>query len=247
VNAARHDIEGADDFRLRMAAALALGRAKPSDARVLLEKALSDPHPAVRTAAAASLTTLHDPAAIPALERNLAGEGSASVKSQMRSSIDALRGGGAAHAPTAKYLVQLGAMKNLTSVRGEQLGQVLRTAARERAASIPGAMLSDDAAAAKLAGVPTLVLDGSVLQLSQSRANGNITFSAQVEFSVRKVPEHTLRATLTGAATTLGTQVSLNGHQDKVSALQDQAVDGAVQSAMRGASSGLTAALSSAR
>ena len=231
-----------------MAAALALGRAKPSDARVLLEKALSDPHPAVRTAAAASLTALHDPAAIPALERHLAGEGSASVKSQMKSSIDSLRGGeAAAHAPTAKYLVQLGAMKNLTSVRGEQLGQVLRTAARERAASIPGALLSDDAAAAKLAGVPTLLLDGSVLQLSQTRANGNVTFSAQVEFSVRKVPEHTLRATLTGAATTLGTQVSLNGHQDKVSALQDQAVDGAVQSAMRGASSGLTAALSSAR
>lgn len=232
-----------------MAAALALGKAKPSDARALLEKALSDPHPAVRTAAAVALKALGDPAAVPALESHLAREGSGSVKSQMKASLDALKGGGApaVQAPAAKYLVQLGAMRNLTSVRGDQLGQVLRSAARQRAASIPGAVLADDAAAASLAGVPTLVLDGSVLQLSQSRANGNVTFSAQVEFSVRKVPEHVLRATLTGAATTLGTQISLNGNQAKVSALQDQAVDGAVQSAMRGAGSGLNAALNSAR
>ena len=137
---ARRDVGEAEDFRLRMAAALALGKAKPPDARALLEKALSDAHPAVRTAAAAALSLLGDPAAVPALEQRLLSEGSGSVKSQMRASLDILKRRGASMAAPTKYFVQLGAMKNLTNVRGDQLGHVLRVAVHERAAAIPGAM-----------------------------------------------------------------------------------------------------------
>ena len=228
-----------------MAAALALGKAKPPGARALLEKALSDAHPAVRTAAAAALAVLGDPAAISALEQHLLREGSGSVKSQMRASLDILKRRGAIAAASTKYFVQLGAMKNLTNVRGDQLGQVLRVAVHERAAAIPGAILAEDAATIQQAvdqHTPMVLLDGSLLRLAQGQSNGNVTFSAQVEFSIRKVPEHTLKATLSGGATSLGTQSSL-GSPARVSALQDQAVDGAVESALRGASSGLNAAI----
>ncbi len=243
---AKRDLSSADDFRVRVEAALILGKAKGPDARGALEKALSDPHPAVRAASAAALRSQGDVAAIPALERHLSSEGSGAVKSQIRTSIDSLRsGGGSGNSATVaapKYVVQLGAMKNLTNVRGDQLSQVMRSAARQRAASIPGAVLNEGGQM-PAGHVPVVVLDGSLLRMSQqSQSNGNVTFSAQVEFSVRKVPEQTLKASLTGAATSIGTATSLTT-ASRVNALQDQAVNGAVESAMRNADMGLSAAV----
>jgi HEAT repeats len=251
-NAAKRDLASADDFRVRVEAALILGKSKAGDARSALEKALSDPHPAVRTAGAAALRTQGDVAAIPALERHFETEGSGAVKSQLRASIDSLRGGGGGgggggsggntNAAGAKYVVQLGAMKNLTSVRGDQLSQVMRTAARARAASIPGAVLNEGGQL-PAGHMPVVVLDGSLLRMSQqAQANGRVGFSAQVEFALRKVPEHTLKASLTGAATSIGTATSLT-NASRVSALQDQAVEGAVESAMKNADMGLSAAV----
>ena len=250
-NTAKRDLSSADDFRVRVEAALVLGKAKGADARGALEKALSDPHPAVRAASAAALRAQGDVAAIPALERHFASEGSGAVKSQIRTSIDSLRGGGGGggggngsnvSAAVPKYVVQLGAMKNLTNVRGEQLSQVMRSAARQRAASIPGAVLNEGGQM-PAGHVPVVVLDGSLLRMSQqSQSNGNVAFSAQVEFSLRKVPEHTLKASLTGAATSIGTATSLNT-ASRVNALQDQADNGAVESAMRNADMGLSAAV----
>jgi hypothetical protein len=245
--AAKRDLASADDFRLRVEAALVLGKSKAPDARSALEHALSDPHPAVRTAAAAALRAQGDAAAIPSLERHFASEGSGAVKSQIRATIDSLRGGGgnnggSVNVAAPKYVVQLGAMKNLTNVRGEQLSQVMRSAARTRAASIPGAVLNEGGQM-PAGHVPVIVLDGSLLRMSQqAQSNGNVAFSAQVEFSLRKVPEHTLKASLTGAATSIGTATSLTT-ASRVNALQDQAVNGAVESAMRNADMGLSAAV----
>lgn len=244
VGAARHDVSEADDFRVRLAAALTLGKAKPPDARALLEKALSDPHPAVRTAAAAALGSLGDPAAIPAVEHHLSTEGSPSVQSQLRTTLASLRGSSAAH--SGKWIVQLGNMHNATSVRGEQLAQVLRTSAVQRAASIPGAVVANDTQSAlreaQSQHIPVLLLDGSVTRLLQKpQGGGQIGVSAAVEFSVRKIPEHVLKASLSGAATSIGTASSMTT-RERVSALQDQAVDGAVESALRGADRGLALA-----
>jgi HEAT repeat protein len=87
---ARHDITEADDFRLRVSAALLLGKSHAEGARPLLEQALSDAHPAVRTAAAAALAAYGDPAAVPALERH-ASDASASVRAQIQTSLGTLR------------------------------------------------------------------------------------------------------------------------------------------------------------
>ncbi|WP_394848243.1 HEAT repeat domain-containing protein [Pendulispora brunnea] len=251
--AARREITKADDFRVRLGAALVIGRTKPPDGRQLLEKALSDPHPAVRAAAAAALGSYGDAAAIPALEQHLETEGAASVRTQLEGSLATLRGGGGggkAAKGSAKYVLQLGSMRNASGVggsRGDQLGQVLRSAARERAASVPGAFLAPDPqTAARRASeqhVPVLVIDGTLVRMTQqTQANGTVGFSAQVDFSVRKVPEHSLRASLTGNAMSIGTARSLVNEQ-RVFALQDQAVDGAVESAMRNADRGFSQAL----
>ncbi len=241
----RDEVTSAEDFRVRVGAALALGRSRAPDVRVPLEKALNDPHPTVRTAAAAALAAVGDVAAVPALERRLNSESSESVRSQIRSTIGKLRGkdesGGAGAAATGsakpRYALAIGSMKNLSGVRGPELGNVMRASAQKRAQELAGALLVEDAAKGK--GMPVLVLDGSLTKLAQqAHPNGSVAFTARVEFTVRKVPENTLKGALSGAATSLGTAKSVAARQGLV-ALQDQAVEGAVESAMRGANEGL--------
>jgi hypothetical protein len=59
-----------------------------------------------------------------------------------------------------------------------------------------------------------------------------------VEFTVRR--DQTLRGTLTGAATTQASGPAMSDEERRQ--LQDDAVEGAVQSAMRGAEQGLIVA-----
>ena len=238
------------DFRVRVSAALYLGKSKPADARFLLERALEDAHPAVRAAAAAALAQVGDPGAIAKLKKQLGSESSGAVKSQLKASIDALTAK-SEPAPTltlgsARYVVQLGNMKNATNVRGESLGTVMRSATRTRAAALKGGVFVEaaDGQLVKQAGerkIPVLLLDGTITRLAQGASNGNVMFQAQVEFTVRKMPQQTLQGTFTGAATTTDSAQVLS-NLGRVAELQDRAVDGAVESAMRGADRGLAQA-----
>ena len=238
------------DFRVRVSAALYLGKSKPADARFLLERALEDAHPAVRAAAAAALAQVGDPGAIAKLKKQLGSESSGAVKSQLKASIDALTAK-SEPAPTltlgsARYVVQLGNMKNATNVRGESLGTVMRSATRTRAAALKGGVFVEaaDGQLVKQAGerkIPVLLLDGTITRLAQGASNGNVMFQAQVEYTVRKMPQQTLQGTFTGAATTTDSAQVLS-NQGRVAELQDRAVDGAVESAMRGADRGLAQA-----
>src|SRR5262249_327897 len=78
------DLSRASDFRLRVAAALALGKSKEPGSRQALEKALGDSNAAVRTAAAAALGALGDAAALPALKAALARETPDAAKARRR-------------------------------------------------------------------------------------------------------------------------------------------------------------------
>ena len=247
---ALRDLTDSSDFRVRVSAALYLGRTRPPGAREALERALSDAHPAVRVASATALGSLGDAAAIGALARRQSIEPSDSVKAQLQSSIDHLRRGVAAEqpgdprklGPNVRYVVRLGAMRNPSGVRGEDLRRVLQSAARSRARGLHGAAIVDaDAgliAQATERHLPILTLDGSVMQVSESRVEGSVQVQARVEFAVRR--EQTLKGTLSGAATTFGSGPSISDQGRRQ--LQDDAVDGAVQSALRGADQGLTIA-----
>ena len=245
----RTELLSGADFRVRVSAALYLGKAKPPEARFLLERALDDAHPAVRAAAAAALAQVGDAGAIPKLQQHLSGESSGAVKSQIRATIEALTPKAAAAQASignARYVVQLGDMKNATNVRGESLGTVMRSAAKTRASSLKGALVVDgaDASVVQQAGerkIPVLLLDGRITRLAQGASNGNVMFQAQVEFMVRRVPQQTLQGTFSGAATTVDTAQALQ-NQGRVMELQNRAVDGAVESAMRGADRGLAQA-----
>jgi HEAT repeat protein len=241
VAAATHDITGADDFRLRVSAALLLGKSRPEGARPLLEQALSDTHPAVRLAAAAALAAYGDPAAIVPLQRH-ADDASASVRAQIQTSVAALRKGSQGSWQNARYVVQLGNMKNGAGIRGEQPSGVLRSAARAHAAALPGAVVTDGPSPELLVEaahrhVPVLALDGSIQRLTRGQKDRDLLVMAEVEFSLRRMPEQSLKGTLSGSATSIGSTSAL-ANPASVLQLENQAIDGAVESAMRDAAPG---------
>ncbi|MGO8999003.1 MAG: HEAT repeat domain-containing protein [Polyangiaceae bacterium] len=241
------DLAHASDFRVRVSAALLLGKTRPEGARVMLEHALDDGHAAVRTAAAAALASVGDPGAVPALERHARNESSGSARAQMETTIAALSHSGDTTAPPApahaRYAVTIGQMKNMTGVRGGELSNVLRDAARMQAHSLPGAVVFDegDPGTTRAMGkMPVLLLEGQITRLAQAQSSGAMRIEARVEFSVKRVPQQTLKGTLSGGATSVESMRTLS--DQRLIELQNQTVGSAVESALRGADSGLALA-----
>jgi HEAT repeat protein len=235
----KREVISSDDYRIRMSAALILGRSRDASARPLLEQALSDTTAAVRTAAAAALAVLGDSSAIPALERAREHEPSDSTRAQIDASLRSLRT--QSSLAGVQLVVQIGNMRNATAIRGTDVAEVLRIATASRARSMPNtavAMPTDTSMLQRAAGqhLPVLVLDGNVTRLTQARSGSNVTCQAEVELLVRRLSDQSLRGTLTGSAAALGEgTTSARG----VITLQDQAIGGAVESALRNASQGL--------
>jgi hypothetical protein len=246
------------DFRVRVQAALRLGRSGGTSARADLEVGLRDAHPAVRVACAVALGTMGDASAIPALQQAMRTESFPSAKTSMKDTIDKLRAGGSgggsasgSNAPVdltagvekAKYVVQLGAMRNTTGQRAD-LDSVMRSAARAKAGSIKGAVILDnpDAAILRRAGerkIPVLLVDGSLTRLSQSTGrDGGLVVSAQVDLSIRRVPQQTLKGMVSGNASASDDARNTN---KGLSELQNRAVNGAVESAMSSVGSEIAA------
>ena len=265
VTTSGHSIAGdrelteSSDFRVRVQAALRLGRTGGTSARADLEVGLRDAHPAVRVACAVALGTMGDASAIPALQQAMRTESFPSAKTSMKGTIDKLRAGGAAGAAAAgatsapvdpsagvekaKYVVQLGAMRNTTGQRAD-LDSVMRSAARAKAGSIKGAVVLDnpDAAILRRAGerkIPVLLVDGSLTRLSQSTGrDGGLIVSAQVDLSIRRVPQQTLKGMVSGNASASDDARNANKGLNE---LQNRAVNGAVESAMSSVGSEIAA------
>ncbi len=251
------------DFRVRVQAALRLGRAGGVTARADLEAGLRDPHPAVRVACAVSLGALGDKDAVPALQQAMRTESFPSAKSSMKDAAEKLRVSRDAAVDllkgveTARYVVQLGAMRNNTGQRTD-LDALMRTAARTRASLIRGALILEAADAGVLRRaaarkIPVLLVDGNLTRLSRSMAtDGGVVVSAHVDFSIRRIPQQILKGTIGGSASASDGAPSAqasnfrnsslssasaspaNGFNAarQLEALQDRAVNGAVESAI---------------
>jgi hypothetical protein len=260
--ASDRELTESSDFRVRVQAALRLGRTGGTSARADLEVGLRDAHPAVRVACAVALGTMRDASAIPALQQAMRTESFPSAKTSMKDTIEKLRAGGASAAAAAaaaaantapvdpsagvekaKYVVQLGAMRNTTGQRAD-LDTIMRSAARAKAGSIKGAVVLDnpDAAILRRAGerkIPVLLVDGSLTRLSQSTGrDGGLIVSAQVDLSIRRVPQQTLRGMVSGNASASDDARNTNRGLNE---LQNRAVNGAVESAMSSVGSEIAA------
>jgi hypothetical protein len=82
-----------------------------------------------------------------------------------------------------------------------------------------------------------LLLDGAIQKLSLGKKDAQLSYNAQVSYSMRRVPQQQLRGMLSGSATSFGSVSSLQD-PGSMAQLEDQAIDGAVESALRGAARG---------
>lgn len=235
------------DFRLRVAAALSLGKSRSAGARPALEKALGDPNPAVRAAAAAALGALGDPASIAALRSALAKETTPNVYAQFETTIKRLDSSPALRANTSKprFLISLGRLENRSGVSAPEVATALKTATRAKMAAVPGIeVLSDGTdivAASKSRNLPAFTVDGSLTELAKKQSRDGVSFSARVEYLIRKMPEHSLKGTMSGNAKAQAETNEIRG-QSQLAQLQIDAVGAAIDSALRGASPALEAA-----
>jgi hypothetical protein len=136
----------ADDFRVRTNAALALGATGDEDAVPPLCGGLDDPSEVVRQAVAVALKRLGRPSGRDCLQRRIAVETSASVKTQIKRAIESLdaagggSGSGGSETPqtvaNAKYYVSLSRITNNTTRSASDVERIVRGAISTKLAEL---------------------------------------------------------------------------------------------------------------
>lgn len=242
VDSLERDVSGASDFRIKVSAALTLGKLKQRSSLPVLVKALGDTQPSVRAAAAAALASFGDLSAVAPLESARDRETTPSVKAQMESSVAKLRS--SATIPT-KFLITVGRLENKSGVSSSNVSSAFKSAVRSKISALPGVELlgesTDATVESKRRKLPTVTLDGNLLKLQKSAAGTDVGFAAKVEFVIRKVPEHSLKGSVSGDARALANAGSVRGDKE-MNQLQVDAVTAAVESALKGAPIALEAA-----
>src|SRR6478752_2376867 len=184
------------DFRVRLQAALQLGRTMDPGALPPLIGALDDENASVRAAAVAALESLGDMRAIAPLKEHRLDRSDA-VRKQIKSSLAELE---AAGLPKPKLLVKLGIMRNGSGVKSKRIETDLAQASRQKLGELPGVKVlveGDDGAGRK---TPVVMVTGSVEQLQASREGNAIVYTAKVEYVLHTMPEQSIAAKVSGSA-----------------------------------------------
>ncbi len=236
-----------DDFRMRVQAALNLGKTGDGQALEPLYRALDDKSVAVRVAAAAALKTLGDPAALDQLKRH-EKDASPEVRRQVTAAITALRAQqqhDRERRRGAKVLVKLGKVRNGTKVTSEDAELTVKRASRDQLDQLPGvALLAASEDAEKVSQkhkLPAVLLTGSIRELNAAKEGGEVVYSAKVEYVVQSLPEQAILAKVSGKAEARASEFET---RDRVrrDALREEVLDAAVASAMKRAPRALLAA-----
>jgi hypothetical protein len=233
-----------EDFRVRLQAALELGKSADPEALGPLLAGLDDPNASVRTAAAAALQELGDADAVPALKQHRLDK-SDPVRKQIKMTLAALENPAAEGARPARLLVKLGTMKNRTTVKAPRIEAELESESRKKLDELPGvrvmtgaAEAPPDAAKAKL---PVVMVTGQIQKLQASRDGSDIVYSASVEYILHTMPDESIAAKVSGSAS--GTLTAEEAKDEaRAAELRHQVLGAAIASALRRAPRALLAA-----
>jgi HEAT repeat protein len=227
------------DFRVRVQAALQLGKSMDPAAFTPLVAALDDDNASVRAAAVAALESLGDMRAIaPLREHRL--DRSEAVRKQIKSSLAELEAQGL-DAPKPKVLVKLGMMRNGSGVKSKRIESDLAQASRQKLSELPGVKVlveGDDGAGRK---TPVVMVTGSVEQLNASREGSAIVYTAKVEYVLHTMPEQSIAAKVSGSASAQASEHEAND-QARSAQLRKDVLEAAIASALRRAPPALVAA-----
>jgi hypothetical protein len=227
------------DFRVRVQAALQLGKSMSPEAFAPLVAALDDDNASVRAAAVAALESLGDTRAIePLKERRL--DRSEAVRKQIRSTLAELEAQ-AVQAPKPKVLVKLGMMRNTSGVKSKRIESDLAQASRQKLNELPGVKVlveGDDGAGKK---TPVVMVTGSIEQLKASREGSSIVYTAKVEYILHTMPEQSIAAKVSGSASAQASEQEASD-QTRSAQLRKEVLEAAIASALRRAPPALIAA-----
>ena len=219
------------DFRLRVQAALQLGKSKDTRVTAPLIKALDDKDVSVRAAAAAALKTLGDPEALPALRENRLDR-SPVVRQQIQQSIIALE----TRMKEVRVLVQVGSMKNRTRDTEASAVVVLEHASRKTLQSIPAVNVVGDAAktveVAKRRKLPFVMMTGSIRKLDAEASGSSVYYTAKVEYILHRMPEQAIAGKVSGSASAKASISELKDRHRREK-LREEVLFAAVESALR--------------
>jgi hypothetical protein len=235
-------LRNGEDFRMRVTAALELGKLSDPNAIDPLVDALSDPNASVRAASAAALEQIGDASAVAALKEHRLDRSDA-VRRAVRSAIITLEQPPDSR-PT-KVLVQIGAMKNQTSVKGTSIEAELEQESRKKLDELPGIEVlkekSDSSQESKKKKLPVVMVSGRIQKLKAVREGQDIVYSASVEYILHTMPEQAIAAKVSGNATATLSEEEAKDKQRTVE-LRRQVLGAAIASALRGAPRALLAA-----
>lgn len=241
-------LKTASDFRVRVNAALQLGKSLTGDAAAPLEAALDDSNASVRAAAAAALKNLGDQAVLPALQAHR-GDKSEAVRAQVKAAIKSLEEERIT-GPKPKVLIKLGIMKNESGVKSKKIESELADSSRRKLSALPGVRVlaadgsspSTDTTPGKPSpAVPVVMVTGNVSELKASREGRSITYSASVEYVLHTMPEQAIAAKVSGRASATATE---RESQDAaaLAEIRRSVLEAAIASALRRAPPALLAA-----
>lgn len=240
-------LEKDGDFRLRVQAALTLGKTGDGAALPPLYKALGDSSASVRAAAAAALKTLGDPAALPELLKHNTDE-NAAVRRQVAAAIWELKAQKTRDQDRrrhAKVLVKLGRLHNGTEVKSDQALYAVSKASRSEFERLPGIALLNASEGAEQAAaaykLPVVLVTGSIRELNATKDGGAVVYSAQVDYVVHRMPDKSIVATVTGKASARASEIEMKDRKRR-DALRGEVLDAAVASAVQRSPRALMAA-----
>lgn len=243
-------VKNAPDFRVRVSAALQLGKSLTGDAAAPLEAALDDSNASVRAAAAAALKNLGDQKALPVLKAHRADHSEA-VRAQVLAAIKSLEEERTT-GPKPKVLIKIGIMKNESGVKSKKIESELADSSRRKLSELPGVrVLAADGSSSsseqkpssgqKSSPVPMVMVTGNISELTALREGRSITYSASVEYVLHTMPEQAIAAKVSGRASATASEQDTSD-ASKLAEIRRSVLEAAIASALRRAPPALQAA-----
>lgn len=237
-------LESDPDFRLRVQAALELGRSEAPEALQSLFSALNDDHASVRVAAAAALKIAGKPQAIEVLKLHRLDR-SGVVRAEVNDAVSALEAERPSAAGKPQIFVKMGGLRNGTRVKSKAIEQVVLAQSRKDLDALPGIeVLPNDeevVAAAEKQEVPVVLVTTSIQRLAAAREGDSVVYSAIIEYLVHTMPGQAIMARVAGRAEAAASREEALDRA-KSAELRREVVEAAVRSALRRAPQALLAA-----
>jgi hypothetical protein len=225
-------LQADSSYKVRMQAAITLGRLKERRAVPALIRALGDDNETVRGVTCAALAAIGDARAIPELKRRAREDSNAFVRAQAEKAVKTLAGAGGPPAG-ARFFLTLGKLTNKASKGGSQATRVLGDALMKEFSRVSGVAtdwggrLPSGAELSKRK-VKGFVLDGSILSLTARRTGSSVEISCSIKVSMATFPGNSMKAFYTGGAST---EVSASSYRP-------EAEDGLFKDVLEGAAQG---------